>query len=55
VLEDEGRFADAESHFVLAGKPKEAVDMHIHERDWPSALRVVRRLGGACGSQCGRL
>ena len=40
ALEDAGRFAEAEEQFVLAGKPKEAVDMYMHESDW-SALRVV--------------
>lgn len=41
ALEDEGRFAEAEAAFVIAGKPKEAVDMYIHTRDWISALRVA--------------
>jgi intraflagellar transport protein 172 len=42
MLEDQGRFAEAEIAFVLAGKPREAVDMYVYESDWAAALRVVR-------------
>ncbi len=30
ALEDEGKFRDAETHFVKADKPKEAVLMYVH-------------------------
>ena len=40
-LEDEGRFKEAEDEFVKAGKPKEAVDMYVHQQDWDSAMRVA--------------
>lgn len=40
-LEDEGRFAEAEASFVSAGKPKEAIDMYVHQQDWASAMRVA--------------
>ena len=42
-LEDEGRFADAEEHFVRADKPKEAIDMWTHQRDWAAAMRVAEK------------
>ena len=31
-LEDEGRFAEAEAEFISANKPREAVDMYIHNQ-----------------------
>mmetsp|Transcript_15284 Transcript_15284/g.25210 ORF Transcript_15284/g.25210 Transcript_15284/m.25210 type:complete len:1767 (+) Transcript_15284:218-5518(+) len=40
-LEDEGRFKEAEEEFISATKPKEAIDMYIHQQDWPSAMRVA--------------
>ncbi|KAI8469208.1 MAG: intraflagellar protein IFT172 [Monoraphidium minutum] len=40
-LEDNGRFPEAEVEFVAAGKPREAVDMYTHARDWDAALRVA--------------
>ena len=40
-LEDEGRFKEAEEEFINAKKPKEAIDMYIHQQDWVSALRIV--------------
>lgn len=40
-LEDEERFADAEEEFVKAEKPKEAIDMYVHQQDWTSAIRVA--------------
>ena len=40
-LEDEGMFTDAEDAFVEAGKPREAIDMYIHQKDWTSARRVA--------------
>ncbi|CAM9483417.1 unnamed protein product, partial [Phaeothamnion confervicola] len=41
-LEDEERFAEAETEFVAAGKPREAVDMYVHQKDWAAALRVAQ-------------
>eukprot|EP00455_Lapot_gusevi_P039036 TRINITY_DN4373_c0_g1_i5.p1 TRINITY_DN4373_c0_g1~~TRINITY_DN4373_c0_g1_i5.p1 ORF type:complete len:818 (-),score=195.56 TRINITY_DN4373_c0_g1_i5:51-2441(-) len=41
-LEDTGQFDKAEDEFVKAGKPKEAVDMYVHQRDWANALRVAQ-------------
>uniref|UniRef100_A0A7S3QV19 Intraflagellar transport protein 172 homolog n=1 Tax=Dunaliella tertiolecta TaxID=3047 RepID=A0A7S3QV19_DUNTE len=40
-LEDEGRFGEAEVEFVNASKPREAVDMYIHNCDWDAAMRVA--------------
>eukprot|EP00906_Rhabdomonas_costata_P036994 RCo051951 len=40
-LEDEGRFTDAENEFIKANKPKEAIDMYIHQRNWSAAMRVA--------------
>ncbi|PIK55820.1 putative intraflagellar transport protein [Apostichopus japonicus] len=40
-LEDEGKFKEAESEFIKAGKPKEAVLMYVHNQDWDSAQRVA--------------
>ncbi|XP_030054442.1 intraflagellar transport protein 172 homolog [Microcaecilia unicolor] len=39
-LEDEGKFPEAESEFIKAGKPKEAVLMYVHNQDWDAAQRV---------------
>eukprot|EP00698_Gefionella_okellyi_P025059 TRINITY_DN9055_c0_g1_i1.p1 TRINITY_DN9055_c0_g1~~TRINITY_DN9055_c0_g1_i1.p1 ORF type:complete len:1722 (-),score=456.28 TRINITY_DN9055_c0_g1_i1:33-5198(-) len=41
ALEDVGQFAEAEASFVRAGRPKEAVDMYVHQRDWSAAMRVA--------------
>lgn len=41
ALEDEGKFKEAELHFVRANKPKEAVLMYVHNQDWESAQRVA--------------
>lgn len=41
ALEDEGAFAAAEAAFVAAERPREAVDMHLHLKDWAAALRVA--------------
>uniref|UniRef100_A0A4W5KBN0 Intraflagellar transport protein 172 homolog n=1 Tax=Hucho hucho TaxID=62062 RepID=A0A4W5KBN0_9TELE len=41
MLEDEGKFAEAESEFIKAGKPKEAVLMYVHNQDWVGAQRVA--------------
>eukprot|EP01060_Flectonema_neradi_P010067 TRINITY_DN17208_c0_g1_i3.p1 TRINITY_DN17208_c0_g1~~TRINITY_DN17208_c0_g1_i3.p1 ORF type:complete len:1741 (+),score=384.31 TRINITY_DN17208_c0_g1_i3:134-5356(+) len=40
-LEDEGHFKEAEEEFIKAGKPKEAIEMHIHNHAWPDAMRVA--------------
>uniref|UniRef100_A0A8C9QX79 Intraflagellar transport protein 172 homolog n=1 Tax=Scleropages formosus TaxID=113540 RepID=A0A8C9QX79_SCLFO len=40
-LEDEGKFSEAETEFIKAGKPKEAVQMYVHNQDWASAQRVA--------------
>ncbi|KAJ3607079.1 hypothetical protein NHX12_026594 [Muraenolepis orangiensis] len=40
-LEDESKFLEAESEFIKAGKPKEAVQMYVHNQDWSSAQRVA--------------
>ena len=39
-LEDEERFKEAEEEFIKASKPKEAIDMYIHQQDWANASRV---------------
>ncbi|XP_058470061.1 intraflagellar transport protein 172 homolog [Solea solea] len=40
-LEDEGKFPEAEIEFIKAGKPKEAVLMYVHNKDWANAQRVA--------------
>ena len=40
-LEDEGKFEEAEAEFIKAGRPKEAVLMHIHKQDWEAAQKVA--------------
>ncbi|XP_016392956.1 intraflagellar transport protein 172 homolog [Sinocyclocheilus rhinocerous] len=40
-LEDQGKFNEAETEFIKAGKPKEAVLMHVHNKDWSNAQRVA--------------
>ena len=40
-LEDDERFGEAEEAFINAGKPKEAIDMYVHQQDWASAMRVA--------------
>jgi len=41
TLEDDEQFKLAEDEFILAGKPKEAIDMYVHQRDWTSAMRIA--------------
>ena len=41
ALEDDGKFKDAEAHFVKAKKSKEAVLMYVHNQDWDAAQRVA--------------
>ena len=40
-LEDEEKFDEAKDEFIQAGKPREAIDMFIHQQDWASATRVA--------------
>lgn len=40
-LEDDERFPEAEEEFIKANKPKEAIDMYVHQRDWTNAIRVA--------------
>lgn len=42
-LEDEERFKEAEEEFISAGKPKEAIDMYLHQQDWNNAMRVAEQ------------
>lgn len=42
-LEDEGKFDEAEREFLLANRPKEAIMMHTHNRDWDSAVRIAEK------------
>ena len=42
-LEDEERFKEAEEEFIKAGKPKEAIDMFLHQQDWDNAMRVAEQ------------
>lgn len=43
VLEDAGKFAEAEAAFIQAGKPREAILMYIHSDDWDAALRIAEK------------
>ena len=43
ALEDEGKFAKAEEAFIAAHKPKEAIDMYLHQQDWVAATRVSQQ------------
>lgn len=40
-LEEDEKFSEAEEEFIRAGKPKEAIDMYVHLRDWVNAIRVA--------------
>ena len=42
-LEDEGRFVEAEHEFLKAKKPKEAVLMYVHNKDWDNAQRIAEQ------------
>jgi intraflagellar transport protein 172 len=46
-LEEDEHFAEAEEEFIKAGKPKEAIDMYVHQRDWKNALRVAESYDAA--------
>lgn len=43
ALEDEGKFEEAEKEFMLANKPREAIMMYTHNRDWDSAVRIAEK------------
>ncbi|XP_025413024.1 intraflagellar transport protein 172 homolog isoform X3 [Sipha flava] len=43
VLEDDGKFQEAEKHFIAGMKPKEAVLMYTHNQDWDNAERVAEQ------------
>jgi intraflagellar transport protein 172 len=43
ALEDNGEFLKAEEHFILAKKPREAIDMYTHQQDWESAMRIAEQ------------
>jgi intraflagellar transport protein 172 len=32
-LEDEGRYREAEDAFIKVGKPREAIEMYLQQRD----------------------
>eukprot|EP00760_Papus_ankaliazontas_P035970 PhM_4_TR811/c0_g1_i1/m.62923/K19676/IFT172; intraflagellar transport protein 172 len=40
-LEDEGKYSLAEEAFIKAGKPREAIDMYIHQHEWVAAMNVA--------------
>ena len=42
-LEDEERYKEAELEFIEANKPREAIDMYIHQQAWAEALEVANR------------
>ena len=42
-LEDQEKYPEAEDEFIKAEKPKEAIDMYIHQADWTNAMRVAER------------
>uniref|UniRef100_A0A8D8QV38 Intraflagellar transport protein 172 homolog n=2 Tax=Cacopsylla melanoneura TaxID=428564 RepID=A0A8D8QV38_9HEMI len=41
VLEDNGQFSEAETQFIKANKPKEAISMYVHNQDWENAERIA--------------
>lgn len=42
-LEDEGHFKEAELEFIKAEKPKEAIEMYIHNEDWDAAMGIAEK------------
>jgi len=42
-LEDEGNFKAAEEEFIAAAKPREAIDMYVHNHDWANAMRTAEQ------------
>lgn len=43
ALEDDERFKEAEEEFVKANKPREAIEMYVHQHDWEAAMRVAEK------------
>merc|ERR1719460_3058516 len=43
ALEDDERYKEAAEEFIKAQKPKEAIDMYIHQRDWQSAMAIAEK------------
>jgi intraflagellar transport protein 172 len=43
ALEDDERYKEAAEEFIKANKPKEAIDMFIHQRDWQSAMFIAEK------------
>lgn len=41
ALEDDEQYKQAGEEFIRAGKPKEAIDMYLHQRDWESAMSIA--------------
>lgn len=41
--EDQGDFRMAEEAFLKSGKPREAIDMYIHQHDFTGAMRVAEQ------------
>lgn len=41
-LQDSGAFEAAEAAFLLANKPREAIEMYTHQQQWSAALRVAQ-------------
>ena len=42
-LEDEERFGEAETEFIKANKPREAIDMYTHQQMWSDSMRVAEQ------------
>ncbi|OHT11766.1 selective LIM binding factor [Tritrichomonas foetus] len=42
-MESQNRFSDAESHYLEAEQPREAVEMYIHQKMWNDAQRLATR------------
>jgi intraflagellar transport protein 172 len=49
-LEDDERYGEAEEEFIKANKPKEAIDMYVHLKDWSNAVRVAENFDPAAVS-----
>ena len=45
ALEKQNRFQEAETHYIDAGQPREAVEMYVHNKMWPEAQRVAAKYG----------
>ena len=44
-LEAQNRFAEAETHYIAADQPREAVEMYTHNKMWSDAQRVAAKFG----------